>query len=74
VWLAGIFLLVPGLHFLVLLGMYGMYLLIRGMPVLMRTNAQNAFLFASAITLCAVVIVLVIGSVRSAIFALPGIL
>ena len=31
-WLAGIFLLVPGLHFLVMLGLYGLFLLFKGMP------------------------------------------
>ena len=37
VWLAGIFLLIPGLHFLMVLGLYGVYLLWTGLPVLMRT-------------------------------------
>jgi hypothetical protein len=36
-WLAGIFLLVPGLHFLLVLGLYGVHLLWTGLPVLMRT-------------------------------------
>ena len=35
VWLAGIFLLVPGLNFLMLLGLYGSYLLWLGLPPLM---------------------------------------
>jgi hypothetical protein len=73
-WLAGIFLLVPGLHFLVMLGFYGLFLLFKGMPVLMRTPAANTFLFAGAITVCAIVIVLIVGVVRASLFSLPGIL
>jgi Yip1 domain len=73
-WLAGIFLLVPGLHFLIMLGFYGLFLLFKGVPVLMRTPAENTFLFAGAITVCAIVIVLIIGVARAMIFSLPGIL
>ena len=72
--LSGIFLLIPGLHFLVILGLYGLFVLFKGMPVMIRTPAQNAFLFAGAITACATVIVLIAGVVRARIFSLPGIL
>ena len=40
VWLAGIFLLVPGASFLVLLGLYGFYLMWTGLPVLMQAPAR----------------------------------
>src|SRR5262245_30193782 len=33
-WLAGIFLLVPGLNFLLMLGLYGLYLLWIGLPLM----------------------------------------
>jgi hypothetical protein len=71
--LSGIFLLVPGLHFLVILGLYGLFVLFKGMPVMIRTPAQTAFLFAAVITACATVIVLIVGVVRARIFSLPGI-
>ena len=40
--LAGIFLLIPGLNFLVLLGLYGFYLLWVGLPLLMRVKKEQA--------------------------------
>ena len=42
VWLAGVFLLVPGASFLVLLGLYGFYLMWLGMPVLMKAPRDRA--------------------------------
>ena len=41
VWLAGIFLLVPGLSFLTILGLYGVYLLWLGLPLLMQAPARR---------------------------------
>jgi hypothetical protein len=53
VWLAGIFLLVPGLNFLMLFGLYGSYLLWLGLPVLMGVSREQAWLYAAAVTACA---------------------
>ncbi|MGZ5804552.1 MAG: Yip1 family protein [Xanthobacteraceae bacterium] len=74
VWLAGIFLLVPGLHFLIMLGFYGLFLLFKGFPVLMRMPVEKAFVFAGAISICAAIIVLIAGALRASLFSLPGIL
>lgn len=74
VWLAGIFLLVPGLHFLIVLGFYGLFLLFKGLPILMRMSEGQAFAFAGAITIGAALIVLVVGAARASLFSLPGIL
>ena len=41
VWLVGIFLLLPGLHFLMLTGLYGAYILIVGLPLLMKSSEQK---------------------------------
>lgn len=54
VWLAGIFLLVPGASFLVVLGLYGIYLLWTGIPILMRTPGKKVLPYAAAIAGCAV--------------------
>lgn len=54
VWLAGIFLLVPGASFLVVLGLYGIYLMWTGIPVLMRTSGKQTLPYAAAIAGCAV--------------------
>lgn len=49
VWLAGIFLLVPGLSFLGILGLYGVYLLWVGLPVMMGTPAGKTLPYAAVI-------------------------
>jgi hypothetical protein len=59
VWLAGIFLLFPGLRFLTILGLYGFYLFWKGLPILMQSPADKTLGYAVAIVVCAVVISLV---------------
>ncbi len=39
-WLAGVFLLIPGLRFLTILGLYGVYLLWTGLPRLMKGTGR----------------------------------
>jgi Yip1-like protein len=54
-WLAGIFLLIPGLNFLLILGVYGVYLLWVGLPMLMQVPNERAFPYAIFVTACALV-------------------
>lgn len=54
-WLAGIFLLVPGLNFLLILGLYGFYLLWIGLPMLMKVPHEKALPYAAAVTACALI-------------------
>ena len=54
-WLAGIFLLIPGLNFLLILGVYGLYLLWVGLPVLMQVRNESAFPYATVVTACALI-------------------
>jgi Yip1-like protein len=56
VWLAGVFLLVPGASFLVLLGLYGFYLMWLGLPVLMKAPRDKALPYVLAIAVCAVLL------------------
>src|SRR3954447_458601 len=58
-WLAGIFLLVPGLSFLSILGLYGFYLLWLGLPVLMRAPRDKALAYALVIVLIAVILAVI---------------
>src|SRR5437764_15183977 len=52
-WLAGIFLLVPGLSFLELLGgVFSFALLWIGLPLLMGTRSDQALPFAAIVTAC----------------------
>jgi hypothetical protein len=73
-WVAGIFLVVPGLHFLVILGLYGWYVMSKGMPLLVLCPPPRAVKFAGVVTACGVVAALIIGLGRALLFSLPGIL
>lgn len=53
VWLAGIFLLLPGLRFLLLTGAYGIYLLLIGVPRLTKMPEQQTASFTFVIAVCA---------------------
>ena len=52
-WLAGIFLLLPGLRFLLLTGVYGIYLFWLGAPRLAKVPEQQAANFTLVIVICA---------------------
>ena len=67
-WLAGIFLLIPGLSFLTILGLYGLYLMWLGLPPLMQAPRDKALPYAAAVVVCAVIIAIVIGAIQAAIF------
>jgi Yip1-like protein len=62
-WLAGIFLLIPGLSFLTILGLYGFYLLWLGLPTLMGAPRDKALPYAVAVVLCALVIAIVLAGI-----------
>jgi len=67
-WLAGIFLLIPGLSFLAILGLYGLYLLFLGLPPLMQAPRDKALPYAIAIVLGAIVLAIVIGTLQYFLF------
>lgn len=62
-WLAGIFLLIPGLSFLLILGVYGVYLLWTGLPVLMEVPSSRALPYAIVVTACALIPPLVLSMI-----------
>lgn len=62
VWLVGIFSLVPGLGVLSILGLYGIYLLALGLPVVMGTPSNKVILYTISI--------IVVGFVISFVFSL----
>jgi hypothetical protein len=72
VWLAGIFLLLPGLHFLVLLGFYGLYILWRGLPRLAKVPDEMSLTFATAITIGAAALIYAAATAQHTIFGTPG--
>ena len=69
--MGGIFLVHPSLALLsVLFGVYGLYLLYRGLPVLMRSPPERAIGYTVVVVLCAIVLSAVIGIIATSLF--PG--
>jgi hypothetical protein len=73
VWLAGIFLVLPGLRFLTLTGFYGAYLVMTGLPRLMKSPEQKSQAYAALIVVCAVALILITAAAEHAMFGVQGI-
>jgi Yip1 domain len=73
VWLAGIFLILPGLRFLTLAGFYGAYIAMAGLPLLMKSPEQRSLPYTAVITACAVALVLAAAAAEHGMFGLSGI-
>jgi Yip1 domain len=71
VWLAGVFLLLPGLRFLSFTALYGVYLLTKGLPVVMKSPAENAKRYAAAVAVFAVALMVLTALAQSALFIHP---
>ncbi len=68
VWLAGIFLLAPGLRFLGLTGFYGAYILWCGLPQLMKIPARRVPPDTAVIVAGACALTLITAAARHALF------
>jgi hypothetical protein len=71
-WLVGIFLLIPRLAFLTILGLYGIYLLWLGLPPLMRSPPEKSIGYTVSIIICAIIISIVIALVLGALIGIHG--
>jgi hypothetical protein len=71
-WLAGIFLLLPGLRFLLLTGVYGIYLFWLGMPRLTKVPEQQAASFTVVIVICASGLLYGVALAQRMLFGTPG--
>nr|PZN38350.1 MAG: YIP1 family protein [Pseudomonadota bacterium] len=71
-WLTGIFLLVPVLGFLSILGLYGIYLLYVGAPRLMAIPEGKAGLFTTAVVVIALIMSFVLSLVLAAFMPVPA--
>lgn len=67
IWLVGVFALIPGLHILRILGLYGLYLFWLGLPLLMRAPEDKSTPYAAAVVVCGIVLSLVVGAIVFAI-------
>jgi hypothetical protein len=71
VWLTGIFLVLPGLRFLTLTGLYGAYVLALGLPRLMKSPVK-AYGYAVVIVVCAGALTLFAAAMQRAVFHTAG--
>ena len=67
-WVAGVFRLIPALDVLVLLGLYSLYLLYLGVPVLMRVPERNVVGYTATVIIAAFAIFFVLGLINSLLF------
>jgi hypothetical protein len=72
VWLTGVFLLLPGLRFLMLTGFYGAYILLAGLPRLMKSSPQKSAGFTALVSLFALVLTMLAATAQRALFGTPG--
>jgi hypothetical protein len=71
VWLAGIFSLLPGLGILSILGLYGVYLLALGLPVILETPENKVFWYTLAIVISGMAISFVLSLLVVGVFYGP---
>ena len=64
-WLAGIFLLMPGLRFLAILGLYAIFLLWRGLGPLMRVPKDKTLLYTAAVVVSALLVTFALAMIRA---------
>jgi hypothetical protein len=72
VWLAGIFLVLPGLRFLILLGFYGAYVLAMGLPRLMKSPPQRSHVYVLVIVVAAAALAYIAAALQRAVFGTAG--
>jgi Yip1-like protein len=70
-WLAGIFALIPGLRLLAILGLYSLYLLYLGLPIVMKSPRDKALGYTVVVIVAAIVLFMVIGVIAGRFLAVP---
>jgi hypothetical protein len=70
-WVAGIFHLVPGLRLLTILGLYSLYLLYLGLPVLMKSPRDKAVAYTAVVVVAAIVLFMLTGFLAGHFVAVP---
>ncbi len=71
-WVAGIFALVPGLRILTLLGLYSLYLLYLGLPVLMKTPREKAVGYTVVVIVAAIILAMITGAIAGVFMRVPS--
>jgi hypothetical protein len=70
-WVAGIFALIPWLRPLALVGLYSLYLLHLGLPVLMQPLRERVFSYTAVVALVAIALFLIAGTIAGRFSGIP---
>ena len=70
-WVAAIFAMIPGVRFLGILGLYSLYLLFLGLPVLMKAPKEKAMGYTVVVIIAAIVVFAVIGIAGGRFISMP---
>ncbi|MDB5715027.1 MAG: hypothetical protein JWO15_2424 [Sphingomonadales bacterium] len=71
-WVVGIFSLIPQLSVLVILGLYSLYLVYLGLPVVMKAPADRAMSYVAVVIVVAIVLSFIIGILTAPLARLFG--
>ena len=61
-WVAGVFAIIPALSRLTLLGLYSIYLLYLGLPVLMKCTRDKALVYTGVVLIAAIVVSILVSA------------
>jgi polyferredoxin len=70
-WLSGIFIIIPTLSILAILGLYSIYLLYTGIPVLMKAPQEKSVAYTATVVVVAIIIFVVISWIPRAFITYP---
>jgi hypothetical protein len=70
-WLSGIFVVIPTLSILMILGLYSLYLLYTGIPILMKAPKEKSLGYTVAVVIAAIIIFMIIGWISGAFISYP---
>jgi hypothetical protein len=70
-WLSGIFVVIPTLSILMILGLYSLYLLYIGIPILMKAPKEKSLGYTVAVVIAAIIIFMIIGWISRAFISYP---
>ena len=71
-WVVGIFMILPALGWLAILGLYSLYLLFLGLPRLMKAPQEKAMGYTAVVIVCAIVLYVVVGGITATFLPRPG--
>jgi hypothetical protein len=71
-WVAGVFMLIPALAPLGIIGLYSLYLLYVGLPILMKAPEDRALGYTVVTIICAIILFIIIGAITGPVAGLFG--